>query len=138
DEEVDQRALQKLLDETLPAEERLIATSILEGRRAREVPLTQEAARAVFDIGVKATDPGIRGWAWSRLGRSDVDDPSFTSVLLDDLANHPHDEVRSSAANALAQYIEDPTVRAAMEQAESEGSFAVRYAARRALGQVSD
>src|SRR5690606_11629784 len=47
DEEVDQRALQKLLDETLPAEERLIATSILEGRRAREVPLTQEAARAV-------------------------------------------------------------------------------------------
>lgn len=137
-EEVDQRGLEKLLDETLPPQERLMATSILEGRNVREVPLTKEAARAVFDIGVKASDPGIRGWAWASLGRSDVDDPSFTSVLLDDLANHPNDEVRSMAANALAQYIDDPTVRTALEQAESEASFAVRYAARRALGMVPD
>ncbi|MGH2544420.1 MAG: sigma factor [Ardenticatenaceae bacterium] len=80
----------------------------------------------------------LRGSAWARLDRSDVDDPSFTSVLLHHLANHPNDEVRSMAANALAQYIDDPTVRAALEQAEGETSFAVRHAARRALGMVPE
>jgi HEAT repeat protein len=134
DEEVDQQALQKLLDVTLPDRERLMATSLLEGPSARSVQLTEEGARAVFDIGLNATDPGIRGSAWSRLGRSKVDDPSFTSVLLDDLANHPTDEVRSMAAYALAQYIDDPAVREALDQAENDASFVVRYAARKALG----
>jgi HEAT repeat protein len=134
DEEVDQQALQKLLDETLPDRERLMATSLLDGLNARSVRLTKEAARAVFDIGVNATDPGIRGMAWSRLNHSDVDDPSFTAVLLDDLANHPNDGVRSMAANALAQYIDDPAVRAALSQADNDASFSVRYAARKALG----
>jgi HEAT repeat protein len=134
DEEVDQQALQKLLDETLPDRERLMAMSLLEGHNARSVQLTKEAARAVFDIGVNATDPGIRGSAWSKLGRSNVDEPSFTSVLLDDLANYPNDEVRTMAANALAQYIDDPAVRAALSQAENDTSFLVRYAARKALG----
>jgi hypothetical protein len=45
---------------------------------------------------------------------------------LDDLANYPDDEVRVMAANALASYVDDPAVRAAMEQAESERSFAGR------------
>lgn len=136
DEEVDQQALRKLLDVTLSDRERLMAMSLLEGRNARSVQLTKEAARAVFDIGVNATDPGIRGWAWSRLGRSDVDDPSFKSILLDDLANHPTDEVRSMAAYALAQYIDDSAVLAALGQAESDASFLVRYAARKALGKA--
>jgi HEAT repeat protein len=138
DMEVERRAIQKLVDETLPAQERLMATSVFEGRNVREVPLTGEAARAVFDIGESATDPDIRGWAWSRLGRSDVGDPAFTSVLLGDLANFPDDEVRSMAANALAQYIDDPAVRAALERAESDASFEIRYAARRALEVVPD
>jgi HEAT repeat protein len=68
----------------------------------------------------------------------DVGDPAFTSVLLGDLANFPDDEVRSMAANALAQYIDDPAVRAALERAESDASFEVRYAARRALEVVPD
>jgi HEAT repeat protein len=42
--------------------------------------------------------------------------------------------VRSMAANALAQYIDDPAVRAALGQAEYDSSFLVRYAARKALG----
>ena len=119
-------------------EERLIATSILEGWHGREIPLTEEAAWAVFEIGAKATDPDIRGWAWSSLGRNEVDDPGFIGVLLDDLANYPDDEVRVMAANALASYVDDPAVRAALERAESDASFEVRYAARRAVGQVSD
>lgn len=138
DEERDQLALQKLLDETLPARERLFATSIRAGRNVRSVPLTEEAARAVFDIGVTSTDPGIRASAWSRLGRDRVDDPSFMPVLVDDLANNPNDDVRAMAANALKQYAEDSAVRAALERAESDPSFQVRRAARRALGKIPD
>lgn len=138
DEEVAQRVLQKLLDETLPVRERLMATLIVDGANARAVPLTTEAAGAVFDIGVTATDPDIRGSAWSTLGRNDVDDPAFTGVLLDDLARYPDDEVRVMAAYALASYVDDPVVRAALEQAESDASFDVRYAARRVLGMVPD
>jgi HEAT repeat protein len=138
DEEVAQRVLQKLLDETLPVQERLMATLIVDGANARAVPLTTEAARAVFDIGVTATDADIRGSAWSTLGRNDADDPAFTGVLLDDLARYPDDEVRVMAAYALASYVDDPVVRAALEQAESDASFDVRHAARRALSMVRD
>lgn len=138
DEEVTQRALLKLLDETLPVRERLMAMRILEGGNIRAVPLTQEAAQAVFDIGVTATDPGIRGSAWASLGRNDVEEAGFKSVLLDDLASYPDVGVRTMAANALAPYIDDPVVRAALERAEGDVSFEVRYAARRALGIVPD
>ena len=133
-----QRVLQKLLDETLPVRERLMATLIVEGANARAVPLATEAARAVFDIGVTATDPDIRGSAWSTLGRNDADDPAFTSVLLDDLAKYPNDQVRVMAAYALASCVDDPVVRAALQRAESDPWFEVRYAARRVLGTVSD
>jgi len=136
EENLDQLALQKLLDETLSAQERLAATWRTTGRHAREVPLTDEAAWAVFDIGARATDPDIRGMAWGKLGRSRVDDQSFTGVLLDDLANHPSDSVRRMAANALKQYTDDSAVRAGLEQAESDPSFDVRRAARWALGKV--
>jgi HEAT repeat protein len=137
DEERDELALETLLDETLPARERLGALLVPQftGRSMRRVPLTDEAARAVFEIGLRSTDAGVRSWAWSNLRR--VYDPSFTDALLDDLANHPSDSVRSQAAGALAQYADDLTVRATLEQAESDPSFEVRRAARRALGKVS-
>lgn len=137
DEERDQRALQALFDETLTELERLQATSIHAGRNIRDVPLTDEAAQAVFNIGATATDPDIRSWAWARLGRDGVDDPSFKDVLLDDLANNSNEEVRSMAANALKQYIDDPSVHAALTQAENDPSFTVRRAAGRALGKIS-
>lgn len=136
DEEVVQLAMQNLFDETLPDRERLMAMIIFEVRNNRSAPLTKEAARAVFDIGANATDPGVRGSAWSRLGRSNVDDPTFASVLLYDLANYPDDEVRSMAAYALAQYTGDSEVRAALVEAESDASFLVRYAARKVLGEI--
>ncbi|MEX2124856.1 MAG: HEAT repeat domain-containing protein [Woeseia sp.] len=136
DEEREQLALQTLLDETLPAQERLLATMLITGRHVKEVSLTDEAARAVFDIGERSSDPDIRAMAWGKLGRSRVDDPSFTGVLLDDLANHSSDSVRQMAANALKQYTDDSSVRAALGQAESDPSFEVRHAARRALGKV--
>jgi HEAT repeat protein len=136
EEELDQLALQKLFDEKLSAEERLAATLRLSGRYVRDVPLTDEAAWAVFDIGAWSADPYIREMAWGILGRSRVDDPSFKGVLLDDLAKHPSDSVRWMAANALRQFTDDSAVRAALELAESDSSFDVRRAARRALGKV--
>jgi hypothetical protein len=42
------------------------------------------------------------------------------------------------AAYALASYVDDPVVRAALERAESDASFDVRFAARRALGMIPD
>lgn len=132
----DQLALEKLLDETLPPKERLNATTIHEGRNVRSVQLTEEAAQAVFDIGVNSTDAGTRARAWSSLGRNDVYEPRFATALLYHLANHPNERVRSTAANALTQYISDPAVRAALEQAESDASFQVRQAVRRALGKI--
>ena len=135
-EERDQLALQTILDESLPALERLKATSIFAGRNVRNVPLTDEAARAVFDIGASSTDPRIRSWAWSKLGRDGELDPGIVHILLDDLARNPHDGLRTMAANALTQYVEDPAVRTALEQAESDPSLKVRLAAGRALGKI--
>jgi HEAT repeats len=136
DEERDELALRTVLDETLPPRERLKALSVPEftGRSIRRLPLTAEAARAVLEIGLRSTDAGIRGWAWSALRH--VYEPSFADALLDDLANHPSDSVRSQAAGALEQYADDLAVRAALERAESDPSFDVRRAARRALGKV--
>ena len=136
DEEHDQRALQILFDETLTDRERLQATSILAGRNIRDVPLTEDAAQAVFNIGASTTDPEIRSWAWGKLGRDGVDNPKFLAVLLDDLDSHPSDSVRSMAANALKQYADDSAVRTALERAESDSSFKVRLAAGRALGKI--
>lgn len=136
DEERDQVALEKLLDGTLPATERLGATMIPEGRRVREVSLTAEAAQAVFDIGENSTDPDIRSMAWAKLSRGHIDNPNFKQVLLDDIAHYPDEQVRSFAANALKHYIDDPAVRAALTHAENDPSFAVRRAAGRALGKI--
>lgn len=129
-------ALQALLDETLPARQRLRAIWIHSGRSVRSVPLTDEAARTVFEIGSGSTDPEVRRTAWSTLGGGRVYNPTFRSVLLDDFANHSSDSVRSAAALALAQYAHDPEVRAALEQAESDASFEIRRAARMALGKI--
>lgn len=135
-EERDQLALQALLDEELPIRERLGATMLYEGRRAREVTLTAEAAQAVFDIGVGSNDSGIRAWAWGKLGRSGIDNSHFMPVLLDDLADHPNIEVRTMAVFALKYHSTEPDVRAALEHAENDRSFRVRAAARTVLEEI--
>jgi HEAT repeat protein len=138
DEERTKVVLQRLFDETLSPQERLMSgTTIQEGRNLREVPLTDEAAQAVFDIGVEAAEAEIRSMAWFKLGNTDVYNPSFMSVLVDDLSHHPSDQVRSGAANALRPYVDEPVVREGLERAESDPSFEVRRAVRRALGEIS-
>lgn len=137
DKERDELALQKLLDETLPARQRLSAINIRNGRNHRSVPLTDEAAIAVFDMGARSTDAGVRSSAWALLGRNRVHDPSFTSVLLDDLVNHPDASVRAFAARALSQHTDDSAVHAALERAKTDPAFAVRSAARSTLGKDS-
>ena len=111
DQEQNELALQTLLDETLPARERLRALVPLSRNfgAANPVPLNEEAGRAVFDIGTRAEDPSIRGLAWMLLGS--VYEPSFIGPMLDDLANHPAESVRRAAASGLGQYVADRAVR---------------------------
>jgi HEAT repeat protein len=129
-------ALNTLLDETLPARERLYALTISDGRRIRHVPLTAEAARAVFEIATSSKDAEIRSSAWMRLYSSRTANPAFAGALLDDVANHPSPTVRRAAARTLELYRDDPDVQAALEQAQSDPSAEVRRAARLALGQT--
>lgn len=133
DQERNELALKTLLDTTLPNPERLHAVSIRDYRRVRNVPLTVEAAWAVFDIATRSKDPAIRSSAWLTLKRSEVHNPTFMGALLDDVANHPSESVRAAAARTLELYREDPDARAALEQAQSDRSAEVRRAARWAL-----
>jgi HEAT repeat protein len=133
DEDRNSRAFQILADESLPALERLSALTVHDGGSVRAVPLTDEAARVLFDIGETSTDPEIRGWAWSSLGGNDNQVSDFKRVFLDDLANHPSELVRRMAAFALRPYTNDRDVRTALERAEGDPSFEVRSAARTVL-----
>ena len=123
-------AKQGLLDETLTPAERLRPFhASIDGR---DMPIVdEEAARVIFAIGASSTEPGLRATAWHLL--DNVDDPDFKSVLLEDLARHPAENVRGGAASALSGYADDPAVRAALEQATSDSSGIVRRWARSAL-----
>lgn len=136
DQDRDELALATLLDETVPADERLKAVDVLDGQTFRQVPLTAEASRAVFDIGRNSNDAEIRSEAWSTLAAQDIHDPAFTETLLHDLGNHSSVIVREQAARALGPYLDDPAVRAALEQVQNDPSAVVRRAARRALEQA--
>ncbi|HET6628710.1 MAG TPA: HEAT repeat domain-containing protein [Woeseiaceae bacterium] len=137
DQERNELALQTLLDETLPALERLDALSIFDGRGIRIVPLTAEAARAVFDIATSSEDVATRSIAWGRLASGGIRNPAFTGALLDDVASHPSPSVRAEAVRALEAYRDDPDVRAALAQAKVDPSADVRRAARSVLGETA-
>jgi HEAT repeat protein len=125
-------ALRTLLDESLPAEQRLRPfDSSLDGRDPPRVDET--AARAIFDVGARTEDSIARSMAWHLLVA--VGDLGFKPVLLEDLARHPAANVRLAAARALAQHRDDPAVRTALEQARSDSSRDVQRAAREALGE---
>jgi HEAT repeat protein len=109
---------------------------ISDGRRIRGVPLTAEAARAVFEIATSSKDAETRSSAWMMLYRSRTANPTFAGALLDDVANHPSQTVRRAAARTLELYRDDADVHAALEQAQSDPSAEVRRAARLALGQT--
>jgi HEAT repeat protein len=120
-------ALQTLMNDSLPAEERLRPfNSSIDGR---DVALDEAAARAVFALGV--ADPSARSSAWHLLAQ--VRNPDFKPTLLEDLAGHPAENVRSGAAWALAPYRDDAVVRAALEQALTDSSRNVQRTAREAL-----
>lgn len=129
--------LKVLVDESLPALERLSALMVHEGRNVRQVPLSDEAARVVFSIGQTSTSSEVRGRAWSRLGQHDDRVSDFKHVFLEDLANHPSELVRRMAAFALRPYTNDLDVRTALEDAEGDPSFEVRSAARSTLQESS-
>ncbi|HET8698185.1 MAG TPA: HEAT repeat domain-containing protein [Gammaproteobacteria bacterium] len=119
-----------LLDESLPPHDRLMLYGP-DGVNLNLTGLGDDAARAVFAIGANAADADIRQTAWLLI--KDVRDPSFTRVLLDDLARHPSGDVRAAAAAALTLYRDAPGVSAALERAQRDPVDAVQQAARAAL-----
>jgi HEAT repeat protein len=121
-----------VLDAALSAEERLRPLYQSVDGRGYPVELDDGAARAVFDIGRDAGDALLRARAWDALGS--VRNDEFVPALLGDLVGHSAENVRASAASALRPYIDDPAVRRALEQAQSDPAVGVRRAAQSALG----
>ncbi len=130
--------LETLMNDSLTDQDRL--RPIIESVDGRGVPvsLSDEAARAVFDIGRLSEDSGVRARAWWSLGRAGPR-PEFGQALLADLTNHPEENVRGAAAARLVYYTDDPVVRTGLERAMAEdASQNVRRRARTALNGVTD
>lgn len=133
DDEIRAAALRTVQDASLSDEERLRPlTDSLDGR-AFPLELDDGAARAVFAVGAGTADPLLRSRAWNGLRLTRNDD--FARTLLADLAAHPAEAVRTSAAGALRLYVDDAGVRAALERARGDASVNVRRAAQAALAE---
>lgn len=134
--------LGRLLDENLPARARLLhaQSGSPDGRFMTVGQLGPEAARVVFDIGRRERDPQVRAMAWTSLWVGTPEE-EYVPVMLDDLASHPDEEVRTAAVNVLDVYLQkrgdNPDVRAALERARSDQSIDVRRRASWALEQLS-
>jgi HEAT repeat protein len=129
--------LETLMNDALTDLERI--EPMMESVDGRGVPvsLSDEAARAVFDIGRRSEDSGVRARAWWSLGRGGPT-PEFAQTLLADLTSHPEENVRGAAAAGLVQYTDDPAVRTGLERALAEdASQNVRRRARDALNGVT-
>jgi hypothetical protein len=137
EQELHELALKTVMNEALTDQERLRPiTSSPDGRGLR-VPLNDEAARAIFDMGRRSEDAGLRSQAWWSIARAGAH-PEFAQVLLADLTSHPEENVRGAAAAGLADYTDDPVVRTGLERAMAEdASQNVRREARAALGGVA-
>lgn len=129
----------KLYDESLSSRSRLLG--LVDGNpdgRFRELTIAQfgtDAQRVAFEIGRREQDPGVRRMAWDALARG-VPDESFVAVILGDLANHPDEYVRSSAAAVLRPHASSSQVREAFQRALSDPSMEVRRVANEAIGQL--
>jgi len=122
-----------VLDESLSPHERLLLLSP-QDLIMRLDAFEPDVARAVFALGVAADDPGLRARAWGLLEA--VREPDFKAPLLEDLARHPAENVRTAAARGLIQLRDEPDVRAALEQALNDSSAGVQRAARASLDGV--
>ena len=123
-----------LFDESLSARSRLapLAMGFPDGRQLLLSQLGEDAPNVVFDIGRRERDARVRQMAWRMLAQSPRNN-DFTPVLVDDLANHPYEYVRSSAAMILMRYTDDSVVRETLEKALDDPSMAVRRNATFAL-----
>jgi HEAT repeat protein len=123
-----------VLDESLTPQERLMPLTPDGKTSLRLDQLGDEAAQAVFALGLSVDDHEVRARAWSLLG--DVREPRFIPALVEDLAQHPVESVRIAAAAGLRQHRDDPDVRAVLERATADPSLQIQRAARNALDGV--
>lgn len=117
DDELQALSLQQLMNTELSDFLRLQPQVDYLDRDAGYSPQFDDAqSSVVFSLGRGSDDVTVRSRAWALLARG-ARNPEFVPTLLDDLAAHGDEDVRHSAAQALAQYADNADVRAALEQA---------------------
>lgn len=118
DDELRALSLQQLMNTELTDSERL--QPLFNYPDGRDVvfadKLDKAQSDAAFSIGRDSGDSAVRSQVWRSLALG-ARNPAYLPTLLDDLAAHGDEEVRHSAAQALAQYADDTDVRAALERA---------------------
>ena len=101
--------LSRVTDTSLPDHERGRALEDL----SRRGSLSENEIAAALELARTALSPETRRRVWQILGATA--DPALSQPLTDALLYDPEPQVRSQAAAALAPYLEEPNVRAALE-----------------------
>jgi len=118
DDELRALSLQQLMNTELTDSQRL--RPLIDYPDGRDVVFVDKLDEAhsdvVFSIGRDSGNPADRSRAWQSLALG-TRSAQYLPTLLDDLSSHGDEEVRHSAAEALAQYVDDAGVRAALERA---------------------
>jgi HEAT repeat protein len=81
-----------------------------------------EVVDAMVQVTLNTPTPRARVFALSSLVRSRSDDPRFLDLYLTALERDRDETVRQTAVNGLSQFINDPAIREALEQAMANDS----------------
>jgi len=109
----------RVLNTSLSAWDRTAAFSQLLGNDWNAPPndLDADIVDAMVDVTLNTPTPRARVFALNSLVRSRNDDPRFLDLYLTALERDRDETVRQTAVTGLAQFIDDPAIREALEQA---------------------
>lgn len=126
----------RVMDTSLSERERWIALFRYRGNRLDGVPFDAELRAALLKLAQTGGDPQVRTHVWWHLGGSG--DADLTPHLLIALQEDPQENVRESVAQILAQYIDEPGVREALEDArQNDDSLLVKSTAEQVLQSIA-
>jgi len=133
DAEQDEALRAIVLDPTRPDKERSDALTDLRMDQFGDLnPFGDDMVSAMTALAKSSKDASVRSQIWSMLGWAE--DRSLVPLLLDALATDPHEQVRSTAAEALGKFGDESRVLWALEQArDDDPSPLVRNTADRSI-----
>lgn len=104
-------SMQTLLDTSMPERERSQALALMRGAQGS---IQEDAAiHAAIALAAESSDSNIRGTVWQQLRGADK--PYLIQPLLAALETETDDFPRQMAVTALGDYLDDPSVRSALE-----------------------